>query len=217
MWSATDEFLRKDSQRVVPLNEIFDFWRDRPFRIKDGIHAVLGLAYALSRRDHLATYRQEVFRPQWADYNADVPINDPGDIQVRRLEISASGRKLLEGVRDVLAEFDEAETTTSHSPFDVARALVATSRPWSRGGTVRCGSTPKCYLPVTSSVTLRIRTRFCLMTFRSCSWEMRVLPTARYRIVKLTPAHRQSLFLLRDHGRSRSCTVKLRVHVGVDS
>ncbi|MET4386674.1 hypothetical protein ABIB73_002419 [Bradyrhizobium sp. F1.4.3] len=135
LWNATDDFLRKHSKRVVPLNEIFNFWRDPPFGIKDGVHAVLGLAYALSRRDHLAYYRQEVFQPQWTDYDADLLINDPGDIQVRWLEISASGRKLLEGVRDVLAEFDEAEAALSNSPLDVARALVATFEalePWTK-------------------------------------------------------------------------------------
>src|SRR6185437_10240379 len=45
---------------------------------------------------------------------------------VRWLEISASGRKLLEGVRDAVAEIEGAEIALSNSPLDVARALVAT-------------------------------------------------------------------------------------------
>jgi hypothetical protein len=135
VWSATDDFLKEHGQRVVPLSEIFDLWRAPPYGIKDGVHAVLGLAYALSRRDHLAYYRQQVFQPQWTDLDADLLINDPGDVQVRWLEISASGRKLLEGVRDAVAEIEGAEIALSNSPLDVARALVATFdalEPWTK-------------------------------------------------------------------------------------
>src|SRR6185437_1370871 len=126
VWNATDDLLKKHRQRVVPLSEIFDLWRDPPYGIKDGVHAVLGLAYALSRRDQLAYYRQQVVQPQWTDLDADLLINDPGDVQVRWLEISASGRKLLEGVRDAVAEIEGAEIALSNSPLDVAGALVAT-------------------------------------------------------------------------------------------
>lgn len=135
VWSATDNFLKEQGQRVVALGEIFDLWRAPPYGIKDGVHAVLGLAYALSRRDHLAYYRQQVFQSQWTDLDADLLINDSADVQVRWLEISASGRKLLEGVRDVVAEIDGAEVALSNSPLDVARALVATFdalEPWTK-------------------------------------------------------------------------------------
>lgn len=135
LWSATDKFLHENAQRVVSLEEIFGEWRKPPFGIKDGVHAVLGLAYALSRRDHLAYYRQQVFQPRWTDYDADLLINDPKDIQVRWLEIPAAGRKLLDGVRDVLVELEGADAVASTSPLDVARALVASFdalEPWTR-------------------------------------------------------------------------------------
>jgi hypothetical protein len=135
VWQATDKFLREKGKQVVAMSEIFDLWRDPPFGIKDGVHEVLGLAYALSRRDRLASYRQHVFQPRWTDVDADMLVNDPKDIQVRWLEISESGRKLLEGVRDAVTEIEGAEAPLSDSPLDVARALVATFdalEPWTK-------------------------------------------------------------------------------------
>jgi hypothetical protein len=117
------------------MSEIFDLWRDPPYGIKDGVHEVLGLAYVLSRRDRLASYRQHVFQPQWTGIDADMLVNDPRDIQVRWMEISESGRKLLEGVRDAVTEIEGAEPALSNSPLDVARALVAafdTLEPWTK-------------------------------------------------------------------------------------
>lgn len=135
LWDFTDEYLRGQGKRAVPLSEIFEKWREPPFGLKDGVHAVLGLAYSLSRRDRLAYYRSELFQSRLTELDADFLINDPGDIQVRWLEISSAGRRLLEGVRDAVRQVGAEEDSEPESPLDVARSLVAafdSLEPWTK-------------------------------------------------------------------------------------
>ena len=125
LWNFTDEYLRDQGKRAVPLSEIFEKWREPPFGLKAGVHAVLGLAYALSRSDKLAYYRSEIFQARWTELDADYLINDPADLQVRWLELSAASRRILEGVGDVLDYPSAADEVGSKSPLAVARSLVA--------------------------------------------------------------------------------------------
>lgn len=135
LWRATDDFLRHESHRTVTLSEIFDFWRLEPFGIKDGVHAVLGMAYALSRRDRLAYYRAAVFQPHWTELDADYLINDAMDLQLRWLELSETTERLLRGIRDVVSPVHVTPSVEAGSPLEVARALVATFdalEPWTK-------------------------------------------------------------------------------------
>lgn len=125
LWDFTDGYLRGQGKRAVPLSEILEKWREPPFGLKDGVHAVLGLAYALSRRDRLAYYRSEIFQSRLTELDADYLINDSKDLQVRWLEISAASRRLLEGVRDAVRLVGADAESESESPLDVARSLVA--------------------------------------------------------------------------------------------
>lgn len=140
LWDFTDDYLRAQGKRVVPLSEIFQEWRKPRFGLKDGVHAVLGLAYALSRRDRLAYYRSEVFQSQWTELDADYLINDASDLQVRWLEVSQASRRLLEGVRDAVMDVGAGDAE-AESPLEVARSLVAafeSLEPWTKR-TMRLG------------------------------------------------------------------------------
>ena len=135
LWDFTDDYLRTHGKRAVPLSEIFQEWRKPRFGLKDGVHAVLGLAYALSRRDRLAFYRSEIFQSRWTELDADYLINDPNDLQVRWLEISSATRRLLEGVRSLVLKSGTEEDAESESPLEVARSLVAAFdafEPWTK-------------------------------------------------------------------------------------
>lgn len=135
LWRATDDFLRRECHRTVPLSEMFALWRAEPFGVKDGVHEVLGLAYALSRRDRVAYYRAEVFQSTLTDLDADYLINDSKDLQLRWLELSATTSRLLGGIQDVVSQFEGAPETEVGSPLEVARALVATFdalEPWTK-------------------------------------------------------------------------------------
>lgn len=135
LWDFTDEYLRAQGKRTVSLDEIFQEWRKPPFGLKDGVHAVIGLAYALSRRDRLAYYRTNIFQSRWTEIDADYLISDANDLQVRWLEVSSASKRLLEGVRDAVLDVGAEIEQEGESPLDVARSLVAVFdalEPWTK-------------------------------------------------------------------------------------
>jgi hypothetical protein len=135
VWAATDKMLRSERHRAVPFSDIFAMWRSPPFGIKDGVHEVLGVAYALSMRGRLAFYRASVFQPGFSDLDADFLINDARDLQLRWLELEDTTRWLLAGIRDAVSEISSVTDGIEDSPLETARALVAafdSLNPWTK-------------------------------------------------------------------------------------
>jgi hypothetical protein len=135
VWAATDEMLRRERHRAVPLSEIFAMWRLPPFGIKDGVHEVLAVAYALSMRGRLAFYRSSVFQPGLTDLDADFLVNDARDVQLRWLELDDASRRLLAGIRSAVSEVCTDAREIDDSPLETARALVGAFdglEPWTK-------------------------------------------------------------------------------------
>ncbi len=135
VWKATDDMLRGERQRPVAFSEIFEMWRSPPFGIKDGVHEVLGIAYALSMRGRLAFYRSSIFQPGLNDLDADYLINDSRDLQLRWLELDDASKRLLAGIRVAVSEISPSLDEIEDSPLETARALVAvfdSLEPWTK-------------------------------------------------------------------------------------
>lgn len=135
VWKATDDMLRHERHRAVAFSEIFEMWRSPPFGIKDGVHEVLGVAYALSMRGRLAFYRSFIFQPGLSDLDADYLINDSRDLQLRWLELDDASKRLLAGIRGAVSEISADPLEIEDSPLETARALVATFdslEPWTK-------------------------------------------------------------------------------------
>ena len=94
-WEAAAEFLETNSDRAVPVAEIYDLWRRAPFGIKDGLLPVLTVAFALSKSDRLAFYREGIFQVRMNDLDADYLARDPADVQLRWMDLSDVSRELL--------------------------------------------------------------------------------------------------------------------------
>ena len=73
--------------------EIYDIWRAAPFGIKDGLLPILAVAFALSKSHSLAFYRQGVFQVRMTDLDTDYLAKDPGDIQLRWMDMSNVSRQ----------------------------------------------------------------------------------------------------------------------------
>ena len=144
-WEAATEFLEAESHRSVSIAEIYDLWRRAPFGIKDGLLPILTLAFALSKRDVLAFYRQGIFQAYFTDLDAEVLAKNPADIQVRWMDLSVVSRRLLADMADIVRDLDAANTLPNLEPIDVARGLVAIYErlpPWV-GRTQRLSSNAK--------------------------------------------------------------------------
>ena len=124
-WRAATEVLRSKSHRAVPVSEIYDVWREKPFGIKGGLLPVLATAFILSQWRHLAFYRQGVFQARVTDLDIDYLTKDPLDIQIRWMDLSESSRQLLSDMAGIVRNLDGENTLSNLEPIDVAKGLVS--------------------------------------------------------------------------------------------
>ena len=124
-WEAAARLLEANSHRAVSVGEIYAIWRDPPFGIKDGLLPILAVAFILSKSHTLAFYRQGVFQVRMTDLDTDYLAKDPGDIQLRWMEMSNVSRGLLSDMADIVRDIDSENALPNLEPIDVARGLVA--------------------------------------------------------------------------------------------
>ena len=125
IWRVGKKFLRDNATRVVPVSELSDVWRAPPYGVKDGLLAVLSVAFLLSQRNTLAFYRRGVFQPDLTDLDVDYLVQNPSDIQVRWMDLSGVSRRLLSELAHVVRDLGEESDLRCVEPIDVARGLVA--------------------------------------------------------------------------------------------
>lgn len=124
-WQAATDLLMANTNRAVPITEVYEVWRRAPFGLKEGLLPVLAVAFFLSERDSLALYRDSMFQVSMSELDADYLIRDPADIQLRWMKLSETSRRLLSELAEVVRELDEENTLTHLEPLDVARGLVS--------------------------------------------------------------------------------------------
>ena len=135
LWQATARFLRDAEDRTVSVSEIYDLWSAPPFGIKDGVMPLLVVAFILSRREEVALYREGVFQARFKDIDVEILAKDPGDIQLRWMDLSALSRRLLSSMAEVVRKLDAGNSLIHLAPIDVARGLIAIYerlQPWTK-------------------------------------------------------------------------------------
>lgn len=124
-WKTATVYIKNNTNRNVPLTEIYDIWKAPPFGIKDGLLPVLGVAFILTNRPRVALYREEIFQPKLTDLDVDFLKNDASDIQIRWMELSDFSRELLAALTSVVRGFDPSNQLLIQEPIDIARGLVS--------------------------------------------------------------------------------------------
>ena len=107
------------------MEEVYDIWRNPPFGIKNGLLAVLGVAFILSMRSNVVFYRQGVFQARMTDLDTDYLAKDPSDVRVRWMNLSDVSRALLSNMADIVHGMDEEHDLAPMEPIDVARGLIS--------------------------------------------------------------------------------------------
>ena len=123
-WTAATKLLETNSQRTVSGKELFDLWQRPPYGVKEGLLPVLGVAFALSRRDRIAVYREGIFQARFSDLEIDYLVTDAASIQFRWMDLSDLSRKILSGLAAIIREIDGQNQLIHLEPIDVARGLV---------------------------------------------------------------------------------------------
>ena len=124
LWDAATSYVKSRSTAPIAISEIYEIWRDRPFGVKDGLMPVLAVAFIQSCSQHLAVYREGVFRAQFDDVDVEYLSKDASMIQVRWMELTDASRRLLSGMADVVRTLNPDCELLHLEPLDVARGLV---------------------------------------------------------------------------------------------
>lgn len=135
MWDAAAVYIKAESHRPIAISELYELWRGQPFGLKDGLMPVLAVAFILSCRDHMAIYREGVFRARFDDVDVDYLAKDAGTVQVRWMDLSGASRRVLSEMAEVVRALDETNRLIDLEPIDVARGLVAIYEklpPWTK-------------------------------------------------------------------------------------
>ena len=125
MWEAAFTYVKEHADRTISVSELFDLWRKPPFGVKNGLMAILAVAFMLSHRDKLAVYREGVFRAKFDDVDVAYLAKDATAIQLRWMDLTDVSRRLLSDMAQVVRELDSANALVHLEPLDVARGLVA--------------------------------------------------------------------------------------------
>jgi hypothetical protein len=125
LWDAATSHLESHAGRPVDVAELYDLWRLPPFGVKDGLMPILAVAFILSQRDHIAVYRDGIFRARFDDVDVEYLAKDPKAVQFRWMNLSDLSRRLLSEMAEIVRTLDETITLVHLEPIDVARGLVA--------------------------------------------------------------------------------------------
>ena len=135
LWEATADHIRKNGNRTIAVEELYDLWRGQPYGVKDGLMPVLAVAFILSQRNSLAVYREGIFRSRFDDLDVEYLAKDPATIQLRWMDLSDVGRRLLYGMAEIVRTLDQKNVLVHLEPIDVARGLVGIFEqlpPWTK-------------------------------------------------------------------------------------
>ena len=125
IWNAAAEFLEDNADRTVSVAEIYDVWRQPPYGVKDGVLPILIVAFILSKRSTVVSYRNGIFQSSMTDLDTDYLSKDPESIQLRWMDLSDASRRLLSDMADVVRGMDTQQALAELEPIDVARGLVS--------------------------------------------------------------------------------------------
>ena len=125
MWQEATDHVKAHTERTVTVAEIYDLWRQQPYGVKAGLMPVLAVAFIMSQRNHVAVYREGIFRARFDDVDVQYLAKDPTIIQLRWMDLSDIARRLLSAMADVVRHLDHGNTLIHLEPIDVARGLVA--------------------------------------------------------------------------------------------
>ena len=124
MWQEALRFIQQKSTEPIAMIEIYKIWMAAPFGIKLGILPVLAVAFIQSQKEHLAIYREGIFRYQFDAVDVDYFARDPSSIQVRWMRLSDRQREILSYLAEIVRAFDHQSDIGHVEPLGVARGLV---------------------------------------------------------------------------------------------
>lgn len=124
-WNAAIRYIQKNKKRSVAVSELYELWAEQPYGLKEGLMPVISVAFILTQREHLAIYREGIFRARFDDVDVEYMAKDAETIQLRWMDLNKISRRMLSDMADVVRDLDEKNELIHLEPIDVARGLVS--------------------------------------------------------------------------------------------
>ena len=118
LWHTADQLLEATEHGVVTADKIIRRWSESPIGLKPGLGLVFLIAYALSQRESISTYREGIFQHGMSNLCVEFLARDPRDIGLRRVEMKGFVSDTLETLGDLL------KLNGKTDPIDVARKII---------------------------------------------------------------------------------------------
>lgn len=115
-WAAAERLPAGSS-----IADLYAVWKQAPIGMRSGPMPLLAFAWILANESKVAVYLEGLFTPVIDDFLADRLLQSPGEITIRRIEVSREKDVLLGGLARMLqARGAPAEIT----PLSVAKGIV---------------------------------------------------------------------------------------------
>lgn len=120
LFDAAEDAIR-NSDKPMPVSELYALWRAPPFGVRDGLMPILAVAFLLSLQERAAVYLDNVFRPQVDTFLVDRLMQEADAIAFRWIDMSETHVTMVAELASRLSELGEPVAPTA---LDVAKALV---------------------------------------------------------------------------------------------
>lgn len=120
LWIETDKLLQEGNRTGVV--DLYGVWRKPPFGVRNGLMPVLLIAYLRTRQIETAIYVDGMFQPSLTALVVDRLLQDPADVELRRVLVSKTDREAMTLYATKAAEL--TGWSPPAEPLPVAQALV---------------------------------------------------------------------------------------------
>ena len=118
LWDAADQLLDASEHGFVTADEVIRTWNKSPIGLKAGLGPIFLVAYALTRRESVAIYREGVFQSSFNELCVEFLARDSRDIGLRRVEMQGFVGDTLEALGALL------KLSGKIDPLAVARKII---------------------------------------------------------------------------------------------
>ena len=123
---AADNFFDKNSNKAIPITELYKIWISKPFGVKEGLLPFFVVVYLLTKKHNFAIYHAGNYRPSLDQLFIDYLFKTPEEISLRLMNFTDIGQKILAGISNTLNKLHPKMNPISEisEPLEIAQRLV---------------------------------------------------------------------------------------------
>ncbi|OPL12256.1 MAG: hypothetical protein AVO34_07605 [Firmicutes bacterium ML8_F2] len=102
MWTDLDNIMMESGQSGISLQAIFDYFKRPPYGLREGPIPIYISVYLLLKRDTIAVFREDIYRPFINDAEASLMIKRPDLYRLKQYLFNQKDNQILEIYQNLL-------------------------------------------------------------------------------------------------------------------